>query len=51
MKARQKLVENLAPDDDEDLSLFMTPTHVTKYVDATKGLFHRRHRRGNTSPA
>lgn len=39
MQARQKLIENLAPDDDEDLSLFLTPTHVTKYLDATKGLF------------
>jgi hypothetical protein len=37
--ARQKLVENLAPDDDDDLSLFLSPTHVTKYIDAVKGLF------------
>lgn len=39
MKARQKLIENLAPDDEDDLSLFLSPTHTTKYVDAVKGLF------------
>lgn len=39
MKARQRLIENLVPDDDEDLSLFLKPAHVTKYADATKGLF------------
>lgn len=39
MQARQKLIENLVPDEDEDLSLLLSPTHVTKYADATKGLF------------
>lgn len=39
MQGRQKLVENLAPDDDDDLSLFLKPGHVTKYLDAVKGLF------------
>jgi hypothetical protein len=39
-QARQKLVENLVPDDSEDdLSLFLSPTHNTKYMDAVKGLF------------
>lgn len=40
MKARQKLMEFLAPDDDEDLSLLLSPSHMTKYADATKGLFN-----------
>ncbi len=39
MQARQRLVENLAPDDDNDLSLALSPTHNTKLVDALKGLF------------
>lgn len=39
MQAKQKLIENLAPDDDDDLSLFLTPTHNTKLIDALKGLF------------
>lgn len=39
MQARQKLIENLAPDDDEDLSLALSPTHNTKLIDALKGLF------------
>jgi hypothetical protein len=39
MQAKQKLIENLAPDDEEDLSLFFSPTHNTKYLDAVKGLF------------
>jgi hypothetical protein len=37
-KARQRLMEELTPEDD-DLSLMLCPTHVTKYMDATKGLF------------
>lgn len=36
-KARQRLLEELTPEDD-DLSLMMSPTHATKYMDATKGL-------------
>jgi hypothetical protein len=39
MQAKQKLIENLASDDEEDLSLFFSPTHNTKYLDAVKGLF------------
>jgi len=39
MKGRQKLIESLAPDDEDDLNLFLSPTHTTKYVDAVKGLF------------
>ncbi len=40
MKAKQKLIENLAPEDDEeDLTLLMSPNHNTKLVDALKGLF------------
>jgi hypothetical protein len=37
-KARQRLDEELTPDDD-DRSLMMCPLHATKYMDATKGLF------------
>src|SRR5207302_10399243 len=37
--ARRKLIENLAPDDDEDLSLLLSPAHTAYYTDATKGLF------------
>lgn len=37
-KARQRLLEELTPEDD-DLSLLLSPTHATKYMDATKGLF------------
>jgi len=29
----------LAPDEEDDLSLFLSPIHNTKYVDAVKGLF------------
>lgn len=36
--ARQKLTENLAPMDKR--SLILTPTHTTKYMNDTKGLFH-----------
>lgn len=39
MQARQKLVENLCPEDDDDLTLLLTPTHNTKLVDTLKGLF------------
>jgi hypothetical protein len=39
MQARQKLIEGLVPDDEDELSLFLTPSHNTKYVDAVKGLF------------
>ena len=39
MKANQRLRENLSPMDMEDLSLFLTPTHNTKLIDALKGLF------------
>lgn len=39
LKARQRLIENLAPDDDSDLSLFLSPVHNTKLIDALKGLF------------
>jgi hypothetical protein len=39
MQARQKLIENLAPDDDTDLTLMLNPTHNTKLVDAIKGLY------------
>lgn len=39
-KAQQKLFENLAPEDDEeDLTLLLSPTHSTKLKDALKGLF------------
>jgi hypothetical protein len=37
-KARQRLMEELTPEDD-DLNLMLSPTHATKYMDATKGLF------------
>jgi hypothetical protein len=37
-KAKQKLDEELVPDDD-NRNLLLCPTHVTKYMDATKGLF------------
>lgn len=37
-QARQRLMEELTPEDDE-LNLLLCPTHVTKYMDATKGLF------------
>lgn len=37
-KSRQRLMEELVPEDD-DLNLLLNPTHVTKYMDATKGLF------------
>jgi hypothetical protein len=36
--ARQKLTENLAPMDKR--SLILSPTHTTKYMNDTKGLFH-----------
>jgi hypothetical protein len=39
MKARQKLTENLVPDGDDDISLFLSPTHNTNLIDALKGLF------------
>lgn len=40
MQAKQRLAENLCDVDNEDaLSLFLTPTHNTKLVDAFKGLF------------
>lgn len=38
MKAKQKLDEFLAPDDQERVAL-APPTHVTKFADATKALF------------
>jgi hypothetical protein len=37
-KAKQKLDEFLTPDDDR--SLLLCPTHATKYLDASKGLFN-----------
>jgi hypothetical protein len=37
-KAKQRLDEELTPDDD-NRNLLLCPTHVTKYMDATKGLF------------
>lgn len=36
--ARQKLTENLAPPSNR--SLILSPTHTTKYMNDTKGLFH-----------
>lgn len=38
--ARRKLLENLAPDDDNDLSLFLSLMHQANYADSTKGLFN-----------
>lgn len=38
MQGRQKLNEYLAPDDGKRVGL-LCPTHNTKYIDATKGLF------------
>lgn len=37
-KAKQRLDEELTPDDDSR-NLMLCPTHSTKYLDATKGLF------------
>lgn len=37
-KSRQRLLEELTPEDD-NLNLMLCPTHTTKYMDATKGLF------------
>jgi len=37
-QARQQLTENLAPLDKR--TLILSPTHTTKYQNATKGLFH-----------
>jgi hypothetical protein len=37
-KAKQRIDEELTPDDD-NRNLLLCPTHVTKYMDATKGLF------------
>jgi hypothetical protein len=39
MNAKRKLIENLAPDDQDDLSLFLAPKHVPTYIDAVKGLY------------
>lgn len=38
--ARRKLLENLAPDDENDLSLFLNLMHQAYYTDTTKGLFN-----------
>lgn len=38
-KAKQRLDEELTPED-EARSLMLCPTHATKYLDATKGLFN-----------
>lgn len=38
--ARRKLLENLSPDDENDLSLFLSLAHQAYYADATKGLFN-----------
>lgn len=37
-QARQKLTENLAPPDKR--TLILSPTHTTRYMNDTKGLFH-----------
>ena len=39
MDANRRLRENLAPDDMEDLSLFLSPKHNATLIDALKGLF------------
>ena len=39
MDARRKLQENLAPNDESNLSLLLSPLHNAGYADATKGLF------------
>lgn len=38
-QARQRLMEELTPEDD-NLNLMLCPTHATKFMDATKGLFN-----------
>lgn len=40
LEARQRIMEMLAPDNEEELSLFLSPTHLTKFAAALSGLYY-----------